>query len=203
MPKYIARTVEALDRDSDLVLAHAKICIIDSQGKLVTDASGDLAAWDLQGTTPRSRPCASIWASLPQPHTRLEGVVLYSIRCHEVFGVIRTAQMRKTGLYRPYASGEKMLLADLSLLGTFYEVPQFLSFSRWHSERFSALTSAYAQQRHIDPASIRRLSMPRQLRFTWGYCGPNTALTFGTFFPHKCLRDGPSRLEFVEPSRGE
>ena len=60
-------------------------------------------------------------------------MLLYSIRCYEVFGVIRTAEMHKTGLYRPYASGEKVLLADLSLLGTFYEVPQFLSFSRRHS----------------------------------------------------------------------
>jgi Glycosyl transferase family 2 len=168
-PTYIARAVEALDRDLDLVLAHSKTSIIDSQGQLVTDASGDLAAWELQGTSPEIEALRLEYVASKRPHTRLEGVLLYSIRCYEVFGLIRTKEMRKTGLYRPYSSGEKVLLADLGLLGAFYEVPQFLSFSRWHAERFSALSSAREQQRHIDPASVKRWRMPRQLRFTWGY----------------------------------
>ena len=50
-------------------------------------------------------------------HERFLGVLLYSIRCYEIFGLMRSSMLRKTGLYYPFISGEKVLLGDLSLLG--------------------------------------------------------------------------------------
>jgi len=168
-PDYLARTVEALDRDPALVVCHSRTDIIDSRGDLVHgDCSGNLAAFELQGTTPQSELVRLKTVGSPRPHRRFLGVLVYSVRCYEVFGLIRAAQMRKTGL-RPYFSGEKVFLADLSLLGAFHEIPEVLSFSRWHPDRFSSNTSARAQSQHIDPFARRRLPLPRQCHATWGF----------------------------------
>jgi hypothetical protein len=77
--------------------------------------------------------------------------------------------MRRTGLHRPYNGGEKVFLAELSLLGRFAEIDETLFYSRWHDERFSSNTSAVAQALHMNPAAPRRFAWPRQVRSSWGY----------------------------------
>jgi glycosyltransferase involved in cell wall biosynthesis len=169
-PQYLARTSEVLDQDPALALCHARTGIIDSQGELVGDEdSEDFEAWDLQGISPLVEAKRLKCVSSDQPHRRLLGVLIYSVRCHEVFGLVRASMMRKTRLHRPYASGEKVFVAELSLLGRFHEVSEILSFSRWHDERYSSNTSARAQTLHMNPKSARSTLVPRQVRSTSGY----------------------------------
>jgi glycosyltransferase involved in cell wall biosynthesis len=170
-PHYLASAVDALDRDATLVLCHSRTGIIDRCGRLIGDYDSDESeAWELQGMSPKVELKRLKAVSASAPHRRLLGVLLYSIRCHEVFGLIRSSAMRKTGLHHPYCSGEKVFLAELSLLGPFREVGEVLSFSRWHPERFSSNASARAQSLHMDPSAARRFPWPRQIRSTWGYC---------------------------------
>ncbi len=170
-PRYLEHAIAVLERDPAVVLCHSRTGIIDGRGELVgDDGSQDFETWDLQGVTADDEFKRLVKQRSAKPHERYLGVLLYSIRNHEVFGLIRRVPMRQAGLHRAYRGGEKVFLADLSLLGAFHEVPELLSFSRWHDERFSSNGSAQAQNLHVQGKAARKMRFPRQFRATWGYC---------------------------------
>jgi hypothetical protein len=103
------------------------------------------------------------------PARRYRGTLIHSIRNYEIFGVIRRDVMQRTLRHGAYRGGEKAFLAELSVLGPFEEVSEVLSFNRWHTDRFSANTSAQSQNLHVNPRAARGFRWPRQLRATAGY----------------------------------
>lgn len=169
-PEFLQRCVERLDDDPSLVLCFSRSAVIDSCGELVSDdATGGSCQMGFQGISAAGEARRVALCGSPRAHERYLGVLVYSQRCYEVFGVVRGSAMRRTGLHRPYNGGEKVFLAELSLLGRFAEIDDALFYSRWHDRRFSANSSAVAQALHMDPAAPRRFAWPRQLRSTQGY----------------------------------
>ncbi len=168
-PTLIERCVERLDADPGLVLCSARAAVIDAEGQRVDDSSLDARETDFQGVSSALEARRLCCVGSPRASRRYRGVLVYSLRCYEVFGLIRAAAMRRTGLHRPYNGAEKVFLAELALLGRFAELDETLFFSRWHDQRFSANRSAAAQARHMDPRAARRVTLPRQLRSSWGY----------------------------------
>lgn len=169
-PTFLAACVERLDADPGLILCSTRSLVIDDDGWLIeADAPADPHTPDFQGVSvameaERLRRLAS-----PRPSERYLGLLVYSIRCYEIFGVIRSEAMRRTGLHRPYNGAEKVLLAELSLQGRFAEIDEPLFYSRWHGARFSSNGSAVEQALHMNPAATRRFAWPRQLHCAWGY----------------------------------
>jgi glycosyltransferase involved in cell wall biosynthesis len=169
-PTLLQRCVEPLDKDRGLVLAFSRVDVIDQVGRIVDDDFPDdprqcnFQGVSVAGERRRTELCGSA-----RPHERYLGVLVFSQRCYEVFGVIRSSAMRRTDLHRPYNGGEKVFLAELSLLGRFAEVDDVLFYSRWHDGRFSSNVSAAAQARHMNPKAARRFTWPRQVRSSWGY----------------------------------
>lgn len=119
-PQFLERCVEALDRDPGAVLAYSYARKIGADGEAICDYSPGLPS--------DSESCA----------TRLEGL-LQPYDCYEVFGMIRRDALERTDLIGPHASGDRVLLARLGLLGRFVEVPEFLFFPRSHPEMSSEL----------------------------------------------------------------
>jgi hypothetical protein len=76
--------------------------------------------------------------------------------CYQIFGVMRMSALRQIPPMGLYVNGDGVLLARMSLLGRFYEVPEYLFISRRHS----------AQSAQILPV---RLTQPR-LRLTNRHC---------------------------------
>ena len=68
----------------------------------------------------------------------------------------------------PYYGYEKVLMAELSLLGRFYIVPKTLFFERDHTEASSNLTSSAEQQRYFDPQVEGHNTLAR-FQFLKGY----------------------------------
>ena len=168
-PTYLEQTLAVFEHDAGVVLCHARTGIIDGQGQLVIDPDSP-TAWEMQGVSAGVEARRHKRVRSPRASERLLGVLLDSIRCHEVFGLVRREAMNKTGLHHAYCSGEKVYLAEMSLLGRFHQVPEVLAFSRWHPERFSSNASARQQMLHMNPAAARRRwPMPRQVRSTYGY----------------------------------
>ncbi|OKH23045.1 hypothetical protein NIES593_11345 [Hydrococcus rivularis NIES-593] len=119
-PEFLAKCVEVLDRDDSVVLCYAKTKFIDSEGKILKE-------YDYQIAT-----------DSPQPAERYRSLVLVNHRKHaavEIFGLIRSDALKKTPLLGYYARGDSVLLVRLSLLGRFYEIPEYLFFNRDHSQR--------------------------------------------------------------------
>lgn len=167
---FLARCVERLDDDPGLALCFSRSRVIDEFGKFVPeDLGADPRAVSFQGISRWSEARRVALCASHKPHERYRGVLLWSRRGYEMFGVVRRAAMRQTGLHRPFNGAEKVFLVELSLLGRFAEIDEPLFYSRWHDRRFSANSSAVAQARHVDPSASSRFAWPRQIRSSWGY----------------------------------
>ena len=102
-----------------------------------------------------------------QPWQRFRDVLLGSTAVMDLWGVIRTAPLKDTGLLSPYVGYEKVLMAALSLRGRFAELPQKLFSYRIHPDSFSSRIAEDARQEWCDPAA-EQTTYPR-LKYLDGY----------------------------------
>ena len=59
--------------------------------------------------------------------------------CEEIFGIARTAAVRKTSPFGPYSNSDDTFLAELILQGRFREIPEPLFFYRMHLGQSTAV----------------------------------------------------------------
>jgi glycosyltransferase involved in cell wall biosynthesis len=116
---YLRRCVEVLDQDSTVVLAYPKTQFVDSAG-MPLDIHDP--GWDLQST---------------DAHERLRYVIFAEHWANAVVGLIRSCALRKTRLLPGYHGGDYRVLGELSLLGRFYEIPEYLFQRRLHPNALS------------------------------------------------------------------
>jgi glycosyltransferase involved in cell wall biosynthesis len=115
-PTYIERCVEVLDRASEsVVLAYPKTVLIDGAGEFLRPYEDGL---DLRS---------------PRPHRRLQALIRNLVMSNAVFGLIRRDALEKTRRHGAYISADYILLAELALLGQFWEIPEPLFLRREHS----------------------------------------------------------------------
>jgi glycosyltransferase involved in cell wall biosynthesis len=116
-PTFLERLVEALDRDPEAVLAYPRSVSIDGEGNHVKH-------WP-------SRPLLGA----AQPHLRFRES-LEPMEPFVIFGLIRARFLRRTSVYGSFFMSDFALLAELSLLGRFIEIPEELFLFRTaHSNR--------------------------------------------------------------------
>jgi hypothetical protein len=78
-------------------------------------------------------------------------------KCYQIYGVMRMSALRQLPPQGIYVNGDGVLLARMSLLGRFYEIPEYLFISRHHS----------GQSVYTLPI---RVQQPRRFRLTNRYC---------------------------------
>jgi glycosyltransferase involved in cell wall biosynthesis len=120
-PTLLERCVEVLDRDRSVVLVHSKTRFIDADGHVTGEDEGP----HLMEERPSDR-LVSLWKQL---HF-----------CDAQYGVMRTAALRRTPLFGSFVGSDVCFLAELSLYGKFFEVPEYLLFRRLHRQAASSLT---------------------------------------------------------------
>jgi glycosyltransferase involved in cell wall biosynthesis len=139
-PDFLRRCVEVLERDPGCVLSYASTKEVDENGNFIKNY-----------VTPMK-------ADSNDPVTRFREMLLVSSWCYQIFGVMRMSALRQLPPQGSYVNSDGVLLARLSLLGRFYEVPEHLFISRHHGGQ-----------------SIRtlpvRLQRPRRFRLTNRYPG--------------------------------
>ena len=116
-PEFLARCLDALEKEPDAVLAFSKAEAFDSSGRTLAIHDAGLLGTD------RPSRSARFGARLRAPY------------CHEMFGLIRRDALEQTRLMRPAA--DRALLAELALLGRFITVPEVLFRLRCHQSRSS------------------------------------------------------------------
>ena len=114
LPTYVERCADVLDADDATTLAYPKTIIIDGSGNMRNDYDDGL---NLDATSSITRGAALLWR-----------VGL----CNAVFGVMRTADLRTTGMIQSFDSSDISLLAELALRGKFHEVNERLFLRRRH-----------------------------------------------------------------------
>lgn len=100
------------------------------------------------------------------PSERLRSLLEHIGLANAVFGVIRTAALRRTRLIAPYNDSDIVLLVELALIGRFHELPETLFERRMHAgQAYQANRSARDVSAWFDPAGVRRFVLPRGRRF--------------------------------------
>ena len=164
-PDLLRRCVEILECDPDCVVAYARTKQIDENGTFIKNY-----------VTP-------VKADSNDPVARFREMLLVNHNCYQIFGVMRISALHQIPAQGSYMSSDRVLLARMSLLGRFYEVPEYLFISRRHRQQSSKtrpvrlaqprfrLTNRQAQLGNPplewwDPAKARTISFPefRELR---------------------------------------
>jgi glycosyltransferase involved in cell wall biosynthesis len=119
-PTFLERCLEAMERDPSVVLVYPKARIIDNEG-------APLVEYTYQLTTGAAR-ASQRFGALVRANHRVHGAF-------EIYGLVRAAALRQIPPMGNYPRADSLVLARLSLLGRFHEVPEVLFFSRDHGTR--------------------------------------------------------------------
>jgi len=116
-PNFLRRCVETLDANGPgVVLCYPRTVRIDARGAQL----------------PRQEDLLNLW--MEEPYRRFQAVLKNPGHWNPIFGVFRTEALRRTGLIRSFWASDTVLLAELSLIGKFVEIPEDLFFRRYHSD---------------------------------------------------------------------
>jgi FkbM family methyltransferase len=138
-PNFLRRCVEVLESDPDCVVAYANTKVIDESRRYLGNY-----------ITPMQ-------ADSNDPVTRFRAISFVDHNCYQIFGVMRMSALRQIPPMGSYVGADLVLVARMSLLGRFHEIPEHLFICRWHGGQ-----------------SVRtfpdRLKQPRRFRLT-RWCG--------------------------------
>ena len=104
-----------------------------------------------------------------EPHQRFRSMIYRRDSCEEIYGITRTAVIRKTALIGPYSNSDDTFLAELILHGKFRAIAEPLFFYRIHpAQSTSAYPTRSGRMAWFKPSAGTRLSFPF-LRLFAGY----------------------------------
>jgi glycosyltransferase involved in cell wall biosynthesis len=143
-PQFLSACVDVLDERPDVVLAYTQAVEVDARGEVI----------ERRGPTNV--------ADLDDPSDRYRAVMIEEIYCYSIFGVMRSAVLRSTGLIGPFAQSDRVLLAELALYGRFVECPQPYYHHREHPGRsMYAFTDDRDRLRWFDTSLDGSRTLPR------------------------------------------
>lgn len=146
-PKLLERCVNVLECKSSVVLCYPKTMLINEQGEYIESYPDDL---NLCFLTPHQR--------YKHFHDRYR----YGAKCNALFGLIRTSALQMRPLIGSYPSSDIVLLAELALLGEYYEIADYLFLRREHSQTSVRAQPTFRQRlAWYDPARKGQLHLTR------------------------------------------
>ncbi len=161
-PTYLERCVAALDGDPSISVAHATIQVVNAELQPLS-YDPELGRYvDVDGTPALLREPPGLAAS-PDPARRFDDVLHGMRLCSEIFGVMRTELVRRTSLHGSYYGSDKVLLAELAMLGRIETVPEPLFIKRFHKDTSYYLTTR-ERATWIDPAASFRVPQVQVLK---------------------------------------
>lgn len=117
-PSFLSECVRVLEASPDVVLCYAAAEYVNADGthrRVMRNPAG--------------------YGESVSARQRVRSLLATTTHCFEVFGVIRHEQLAKTRLIGAYPASDLVLLAELSLLGRFAQVPEPLFVHRMHRNR--------------------------------------------------------------------
>jgi glycosyltransferase involved in cell wall biosynthesis len=173
--RYLELTVAALDQNPIAVLAHTLSQMIDSKGNLVTPDDVERGISFDEGFPVYLQPAdRSRCLEAALPHRRFQEVLLGAFWCFEIFALIRREATLLAYPKQPYYGSDKVMLAQLSLLGQFVEVPTVQFFRRAHHGNSTNLNIKDRENWSHSPKT--RWKLPTQFPCLRGYA--TAAFTF-------------------------
>lgn len=147
-PEYLARCVEVLDRDPQVILCYTRAQAIDEKGQVIR-----------QYVTKPNLQSSQAYIRYIESLTDDKNITIVPII---IFGLIRKDILAKTTLIGNYASSDGVLLGELALYGRFHEVPECLFSYRHHAEQ-SWVTNPDRRslESWYDPKRAQKITFPK------------------------------------------
>jgi glycosyltransferase involved in cell wall biosynthesis len=143
-PEFLARCVAALDADPELAYCFTRTVVIDAAGR-------ELGRFRVSVPDVHS----------PHPHQRYRGLLRTDRWCVELFGLFRRAALEQTRLMESYVASDRVLRAELGLVGRGREIPEYLFYSRDHDQRSTrAMPAHHLRTAWYDPRLAGRWVLP-------------------------------------------
>ncbi len=163
-PTFLARCVEALDQDPDILWCMPRFTHVGPAGMPLNEPwTWDVGyAPDAECVAPgekAARPPDSRHSN--SPSRRFRAVLLADGSCLDNYALVRREIMARTSLQVPYYGGDKVFVAELCLHGRYRQLPETLFFVRAHPEGSGALVTAAEQQHFMNPRRSARFSFTR------------------------------------------
>lgn len=143
-PEYLQKCIDILERESDIVLCHSQVNVINETGTVIRH--------DPINTFPLASESAA---------ERFKALILTDLDIYEVFGVIRRDILKKTPLIGSYIASDRPLRAELGLHGKFAFLAEPLFLCRDHPERsICAMPAHHMRGQWFDPKHKGRFVFP-------------------------------------------
>ncbi|HEY2759653.1 MAG TPA: glycosyltransferase family 2 protein [Pirellulales bacterium] len=171
-PIFLERCVGVLDADSTIALCYPRTMVVDAEANPLPDAPGSWKANKTSDADVNSDSADSRGLDSPRPSDRIRGILMHTVFCYELFGLVRREFMARTGLHRDSSALGKAFLIELAFQGPIVEVPEVLFFNRRHAQQFTMIASAEQQRAFDRPAQKHRgRQWPHHFRCTAIYIG--------------------------------
>ena len=128
-PTFLEKCLQVLEADQGVSLATSRVSLIDSRG-VPQDFDDAFRAWVTAAGGQYRENGKVARLNSGKPTERFTDVVLRKRYYHEIYGLIRSSDLERTSLHRPFVGSDKVLLSELSLLGRFETVDEELFYSR-------------------------------------------------------------------------
>lgn len=134
-PGYLSRVIDMMDADPAIVIGHAESLLIDPASEPMLEMEQGYLGGDgfLEAIT-LTPPAGDTRFHAPSPHTRIDAVINNNHRNFYIFGIMRRDTMMQTRLHGSFYGGDRTLLVEMAMRGTFKKVPAQLFASRSHAK---------------------------------------------------------------------
>jgi glycosyltransferase involved in cell wall biosynthesis len=167
-PGFLAACVEVLERDRTVVLASPASILIDETDAPLPYSPERGGMIDSMGVCWPELPERNQGLTTCDPTLRFEAVLLNMVMCVEIFGLMRRSALDHTSLLGPFGGADKVMLAQMSLLGRFWLGQETLFFRRCHAQQFSALASGAYRAAWFSGRNDRIFT--QQIKLLIAYC---------------------------------
>jgi glycosyltransferase involved in cell wall biosynthesis len=122
-PEFLRKCVNVLDKDPSIVGCHCKTGRIDQNGNFL--------GYYNQGLLKR--------IDSPKPHERFRDLIGLYYTTTPFHGLYRTSLFARSQLHGSYVGADRNLVAELSLMGRIYEIPECLFYWREHPDSYTSI----------------------------------------------------------------
>lgn len=143
-PDYLKRCLEVLEQDDSLILCFPMTIIVNEYGDPI--GKYEISMKNI---------------SSERVDMRFRDLVLINHWGIEIFGLMRKDRIKVTNLLATYPGSDRTFMAELSLIGRFYEIPEYLFYSRDHSERSTRKGSVHSRAGWWDTRNMNRIVFPQ------------------------------------------